>query len=78
LETTLATILVGALPGTRQPAIGRLEEPVRDYVLLWLGLTVGNFLYQWITTHNWSTAVERSFFQGATLFAAWLFIERNR
>lgn len=36
-------------------------------LLLWAGLSVGNFLYQAITKKNWSRAAEISFFQAVAL-----------
>jgi hypothetical protein len=46
-------------------------------LFLFLGLTVGNFLYQinhkWITGEaDWEAAFERSFFQGTALLCAWI------
>lgn len=44
------------------------------FTILWTALTVGNFLYQALTSGNWAAATERSFFQGVAIFAVWLTI----
>lgn len=42
--------------------------------MLWIGLSVGNFIYQVITKKDWARAAEISFFQG---FAIGMFVAIN-
>ena len=44
---------------------------------VFLALIAGNFIYQLMTALDWSTAIERSWFQGAALLLAWLFVWRK-
>lgn len=46
---------------------------LRHAILLVLGLCVGHFIYQAMAAHRWDVAVERSFFQAAAIYLAWLF-----
>jgi hypothetical protein len=39
---------------------------------IWLGLAIGNLLFQYLTSKRYATAVERSYFQALPLFAVWL------
>ena len=41
-------------------------------------LALGNFVYQWMTGHNWLIATERSYFQAAALFVAWYSLGRTQ
>lgn len=42
-------------------------------VLLFISLTISNFVYQFTTGEpNWISAAERSYFQGAALLCYWL------
>lgn len=43
-----------------------------SFLAIWIGLTIGNVLYQVFASHNWMQATERSFFQGGAIFACWL------
>ncbi len=36
---------------------------------VWFGLSIGNFLYQWLFHANWDVAAERSLFQLVALIA---------
>jgi hypothetical protein len=36
------------------------------------GLTLGNFAFQVFVSQDWSTAVERSFFQCIAIFCVWI------
>ncbi len=42
--------------------------------LLWFGLTLGNFTVEWFKTKDWPEAMERSYYQGVALLAAWFMI----
>lgn len=44
------------------------------YFMLWVGIALGNFVFQaFREVPNWGAAVERSYFQAAALLlAAWL------
>jgi len=46
----------------RKPEAERRLAPVSLFGI-WLGLTVGNFAYQLLASHQWDTAADRSFFQ---------------
>jgi len=35
--------------------------------MLWLGLTIGNFIWVLLTTREWRIAFERSYFQAVAL-----------
>lgn len=37
-------------------------------------LVAANFIYQAITSQDWGVAFDRSFFQSAALFVAWLIL----
>jgi hypothetical protein len=37
-----------------------------------LGLALGNFIYQCFSKQNYSVAIDRTFFQGIALFAIWI------
>jgi hypothetical protein len=37
-----------------------------------LGLALGNFIYQYFSKQNYTVALDRSFFQGIALFAIWI------
>jgi len=37
-----------------------------------IGLTIGNFFWQVITTQEWSIALEKSIFQWSALLAVWI------
>lgn len=39
-------------------------------LVLFMALTIGNFIYQAATKQDWGLAVERSFFQGIALALA--------
>ena len=40
--------------------------------MLWLGLTIGNFIWVLLTTREWLIAFERSYFQAAALITAYI------
>lgn len=40
-------------------------------LVLWLGLSLGNFTYQAFNQRNWGRAAERSYYQGFALLVAW-------
>jgi hypothetical protein len=40
---------------------------VSKAAILWIGLTIGNFLYQVVAQKNWKKAGEISFFQAVAL-----------
>jgi len=42
------------------------------YVATIGGIIIANFAYQFITTQDYYTALERSYFQAGALFAFWL------
>ncbi len=41
-------------------------------LFLLAGLSLGNFIYQFLGHQNWHLAAERSFFQFIALFAVWI------
>ena len=41
-------------------------------LLLWLGLTAGNFIYQALTARDYGCAIDRSFFQFVALLLVWM------
>jgi hypothetical protein len=45
---------------------------VRKYLVVAAGLSVGNFIFQAATGHNWGIAMDRSLFQMVALGCAWL------
>lgn len=48
-------------------------------LLLWCGLSFGNFLYAWLSPKgSKEDAYDRSFFQGVALFNVWLLSYLNR
>ena len=52
-----------------------MKERAVQYLVLWVGLFVGMGIYAWFSPDlNAIETVERSFFQGAALFIAWLTI----
>jgi hypothetical protein len=44
-----------------------MELKMEKAVMLWAGLSLGNFLYQAIGKKDWSRAAEISFFQAVAL-----------
>jgi hypothetical protein len=42
--------------------------------LLFIGLSVGNFLYSFFVGGDYDVALERSFFQGVALLCVWLIL----
>lgn len=42
-----------------------------------VALVLGNFVYQWLTKHQWSVAWDRSFFQAVALIAVLIFVRGN-
>jgi hypothetical protein len=42
-----------------------------------MGMSTGNFLYQFFGGQDWAAAVERSFFTTAGILAFWAFIKIN-
>ena len=43
-------------------------------IVVWLGLSVGNFAYEAMFDHEWGVDAERSFFQGIAILASWWFV----
>jgi len=39
---------------------------------VFVGLTLGNFVFQALAKHEWGKAIERSFFQGIALVVAYI------
>lgn len=42
-----------------------------DFYIVFIGLTIGNFIYQYFSAQDWLLAGERSIFQLVALFAVW-------
>ncbi len=40
---------------------------------IFIGLVASNYLYQWFGHQNWSTALDRSWFETCALVCVWLF-----
>jgi hypothetical protein len=41
------------------------------FLMLWLGLATGNFLYCWLANRPYDVAIERSVFEAVALLGAW-------
>lgn len=46
----------------------------QNLFMLWIGFTIGNFLWMWLTTKDWKGAFDRSYFQAAILLAAYFVV----
>lgn len=47
-------------------------------LLLWCGLSIGNFIWESIGGHQWQIAIERSFFQGVAIVCCLLLFRDQR
>lgn len=47
-------------------------EEIMKYAALFVGLSIGNFFYQYINGGDYIIALERSIYQGVALFLAWV------
>jgi len=51
----------------------KIELTLLDILYLFLGLMVGNFLYQQFNDKEWDIAIERTYFQYTALFGMWIY-----
>lgn len=47
------------------------------HLLLWIGLSAGNFLFQLVASQQWRVAIGCSFFQGIAIFCCWFLFARE-
>jgi hypothetical protein len=47
-------------------------EEVMAFFGVGIGVVIANFLYQALGAHDWSVAIDRSWFQVCAIFAVWL------
>jgi len=52
----------------------KIELDTIDLLVLFIGLMVGNFLYQYSNDKDWYIAIERTYFQFTALFAVWIIV----
>ena len=56
--------MIGFIEGLREEVIDMVEQ----VILLGIGLTIANFIFEGLTRKQWSLALDRSIFQAIALF----------
>jgi len=52
----------------------KIELALLEILCLFIGLIIGNFLYQYSNDKDWNIAIERTYFQFTALFAVWIIV----
>jgi len=52
----------------------KIEITLLDLLGLFIGLIIGNFLYQQFNNKEWDVAIERAYFQFTALFSVWIIV----